>query len=77
MGVYEGQFKKGLKDGKGEFTFKNGLKYVGDYANGIREGKGTIYAKNGTIAYSGEMRKGLPNGRGFTMNKEKEAYSDW
>ena len=52
-GKYDGEFKDGIKHGRGEFTFANGLRYVGNYENGIREGSGTIYKKSGGLAYSG------------------------
>ena len=43
MGKYSGEFKAGLKDGKGVFLFKTGIKYIGYYKEGVKEGRGTIY----------------------------------
>ena len=77
-GKYDGEFKDGMKHGRGEFTFNNGLRYVGDYENGIREGSGTIYKKSGGLAYSGNIRNGIPNGKGYIINaKGEENYGEW
>lgn len=39
---------------------------------------GTIYSKNGRIAYSGEMRHGMPHGKGYLMNRNGDRVdTDW
>lgn len=37
---YEGKFKKGLPDGKGTYTWKNGDVYTGDWKKGVQNGEG-------------------------------------
>ena len=74
QGKYEGDFKNGLKHGKGLYSFKNGTKYKGDYCEGKREGSGIVFHANDSIAYDGEIRDGLPHGKGyvFDANGKKE-----
>lgn len=43
--TYEGQFKAGLPDGEGTYTWKNGNVYTGHFSKGLRDGKGTIVFK--------------------------------
>jgi hypothetical protein len=51
------------------YVFKNGSKYVGTYRKGRREGSGSIYLKENELYYKGEIRNGLPHGKG-TINRE-------
>jgi hypothetical protein len=39
---YEGQFNKGLPDGKGTYRWENGIYYEGQWKGGLREGKGKM-----------------------------------
>ena len=52
---YEGDWKNGLKEGKGVYYYKNGNRYEGDYQNDKREGKGIKYYKNGD-KYEGDWK---------------------
>lgn len=45
IGVYDGQFKAGIKHGEGKFTWKNGMCYIGSYENGKKHGYGSLYDK--------------------------------
>ena len=46
---YIGQFKNGLRNGKGTEYYKNGnIKYEGDFIDGIREGNGKYIYENGS-----------------------------
>jgi hypothetical protein len=43
---YEGEWKDGLRHGKGTWTSHNGNEvYVGDFQNGFREGYGSLVNK--------------------------------
>lgn len=42
--TYEGKFKKGLPNGTGTYTWKNGNIYTGEWKKGKRSGKGTLYS---------------------------------
>merc|ERR1719409_369782 len=59
---------RGVRHGRGVFTFKNGDKYDGQYVNGHREGKGTfIWHKGGgdsVARYEGEFKNNEMHGRG-------------
>ena len=35
---YEGNWKNGLKSGKGSYTYKNGKRYKGNWKNGHKSG---------------------------------------
>jgi hypothetical protein len=39
---YEGQFSKGLPDGKGKYTWSTGVYYDGQWKDGMRDGKGRM-----------------------------------
>ena len=41
--VYEGDFKNGLPDGTGKYTWKNGSWYEGAFKNGMKEGEGVMH----------------------------------
>lgn len=43
---YEGEFKAGLPEGKGELTDDLGVLYKGNFKKGKRDGEGTLYFKD-------------------------------
>ncbi len=44
--TYEGEFKAGMPDGQGTYTWSNGDSYTGKFSKGQREGKGIMTVKN-------------------------------
>jgi len=40
IGIYEGEFKNGIKEGKGKFIYNNKEIYDGEWENDIKKGKG-------------------------------------
>lgn len=40
---YEGEFKNGLPEGKGKYTWSNGDYYFGGWKKGLKEGKGQMH----------------------------------
>lgn len=40
--TYSGEFKNGLPDGKGKYTYKNGDTFTGSWSNGLKNGKGVF-----------------------------------
>lgn len=63
-----------MKNGQGIFDYSNGLKYDGSYKNDVKEGKGTIYGKNKLIAFQGEIKNGLPHGKGKAPGSDGQLY---
>jgi len=43
--TYEGEFKSGLPDGKGTYTWSNGTSFTGKWSKGLRDGKGMMTYK--------------------------------
>jgi hypothetical protein len=69
---------KGLKEGKGEYKGKNGVRYVGGYKQDKKKGEGTIFNFDNSVAYQGQFHNGLPHGKGncFVGNKTIETVWD-
>ena len=44
--IYEGKFKKGLKDGKGAYMWRRGFRYEGEFKEGLPWGRGTYQGIN-------------------------------
>lgn len=68
LGVYDGDFVDGEKHGSGEYRSKVGNRYVGHYSHNQRTGFGTIYNYDNTVSYKGELKNGLPHGKGTIPN---------
>ncbi|MBS1620291.1 MAG: hypothetical protein JSS80_01530 [Bacteroidetes bacterium] len=43
--TYEGEFKSGLPDGEGTYTWKDGSVYTGHFSKGMMDGKGNLVVK--------------------------------
>ena len=65
--VYEGQWVKDLRHGKGIVRFKDGSVYNGDIKKERIEGEGTWIYNDGS-QYMGSFRSGLKNGHGTHLN---------
>jgi hypothetical protein len=50
--TYEGDFKNGLPEGNGTYTWNNGSTYTGGFVKGLKEGKGTLTFKQQNAADS-------------------------
>ena len=65
---YIGQVLKGLMNGYGEFSWKNGKKYFGFYKNNIKEDFGIyIYEQKPFQAYIGFWFEGKMDGIGMVI----------
>ena len=62
-GRYVGEFKNGLREGKGIYYYKDGARYEGDYRNDQRNGRGIQYYNTGII-YMGEFLNNKKHGKG-------------
>jgi hypothetical protein len=72
-GSYEGEFKYGLKHGKGTRIYSNGNKYVGDFAEDSITGTGMMEYVNGDV-YIGGWLDGLYSGRGSIKYNYGDRY---
>lgn len=64
--MYEGEFKSGLKHGKGKYIAASGLIFEGSYLHGVKSGEGKIINRDGSLSYEGEFLNGLPHGKGIS-----------
>ena len=56
IGLMAGEFKDGIKHGKGTFTLANGDKYEGGWKDNVMHGKGTYtYANGDKYAMEGKL----------------------
>lgn len=46
--MYVGQYRNGLRHGKGIYVFKNGARYNGDWRHGQKYGQGIFWYPGGT-----------------------------
>ena len=80
---YEGQFKNGVRHGKGTMIYKNGYKYEGEWVNGLREGHGKYFIDNPDKkdTFEGEFKKGKAEGKGVANycngDKYEGDYKNW
>lgn len=73
---YTGEWKNGLKNGKGEMI-KNNFTYNGDWVDGQKEGKGVCIWKfqNYENYFGGEFVNNKINGKGYMIwNEKNEKY---
>ena len=70
--IFEGEYKKGLRDGKGVYNYDGGEKYDGMFAQGIREGKGVFTWKDG-LKWDGFFKNDDLDGEG-TFSDGKESF---
>ena len=68
--LYDGEYKKGVKEGNGIYYYPSGEKYEGKFANGVKEGKGVFYWKNGN-KWEGYFKNNQMNGEGIFYNGEE------
>ena len=76
-GTYEGEFKNGLREGKGTMNYKNGFIYEGDWKNDRREGRGLLYKENDKLKkerYEGEFKDGKIEGKGISYYSNGDKY---
>jgi hypothetical protein len=57
---YNGEFKNGLKEGKGIYSYKNGDKYDGEWKNGVKDGSCVYFDKK-----NNKSRKEVWSGNNF------------
>ena len=75
--IYEGNWKKGLKNGNGRMK-KRGCIYEGNWKDGSINGRGRLTWESGNI-YKGDFVKGKLNGDGYMIwyNESKKYTGHW
>ena len=71
--IYVGNFKNGIKEGKGAYVYPNADLYEGDFKNNMREGKGIFYYIHGD-RYEGEYKNDKKEGKGIMHFKNGDRY---
>ena len=66
---YSGDYKNGLKHGKGRMKFNDGSVYEGQFENNQMHGFGKIFFKDGSI-YQGDFKNNLRDGTGISRSKD-------
>ena len=59
-----------MKNGKGEYKWKDGSRYVGEYLNDKKHGRGVFQWPNGKM-YVGEWRMGKKHAKGYEVKDGK------
>ena len=62
--LYEGDFIKDKREGKGKYYYENGEYYDGEFKNDLRNGKGIEYYKNKKVKYDGDFINDMYDGNG-------------
>jgi hypothetical protein len=57
-----------MRNGEGEFIYKEGSKYKGEWRDNKMEGYGTLYYPNGIVAYEGQWLNDEFDGLGTVYN---------
>ena len=70
--LFEGEYKNGLKEGKGVYNYPDGDKFDGTFVNGLREGPGVFTWSDG-MRWEGPFQNDNLNGEG-TFFDGKESY---
>ena len=75
---YIGEFKNGLRNGKGILYYNSKdyykrNRYEGEWKNGLREGKGILYW-NSANKYEGDFKKDEIDGKGILYWKNGDKY---
>lgn len=73
IGIYEGNFVNGKKEGQGTFTVTNGDVYTGHFANDSYNGKGKYKYADGSI-YEGDFVNSKVYGQGTFTYKDVGVY---
>lgn len=75
--IYNGQWRNGLKWGKGENWTKDGIYYIGSFEKGLREGHGRMVFRDGSM-YQGQWKADKRCGKGCFYHWGGSRYEgDW
>jgi len=63
-GRYEGDYKRGMLQGRGVYLFPSGSRYEGEFRDSQFNGQGTMSRADGGRSYVGQWSGDRPNGQG-------------
>ncbi|TKY52992.1 Phosphatidylinositol 4-phosphate 5-kinase 9 [Spatholobus suberectus] len=64
--VYEGEWRRGMRNGIGKIRWPSGIVYEGEFSGGYIHGTGT-YIAPGNLTYKGRWRLNLKHGLGYQV----------
>ena len=70
---YVGEYRNGMRNGQGNYTWPNGNTYMGEFKDGTLNGMGINTYKNGS-KYVGEYKNGRRNGQGTFIDSNGTKY---
>ena len=73
--MYTGEWKDGIRHGKGRLSGANGNIYEGDWLEHKKHGKGTRTWADGTV-YTGEWKDDMKHGKGIETNSKGKVIHD-
>lgn len=77
LSVYEGSFRKGLREGQGTIKYSDGSRYEGQFHQNQKDGFGHMKFQDGS-SYSGNFKRGKFNGHGEFKDMQGNMYSgEW
>jgi hypothetical protein len=71
--VYEGEWRNGLPNGHGAYTYADGHKYVGESKDGKSHGQGTFTFANGD-KYVGDFKEDKYHGQGIGITADGKRF---
>ena len=73
--VYDGEFKGGLREGRGIYKDPSGSVYDGEFKGGVEEGKGVLKYPSGAV-YDVEFKGGKLEGVYSLANGSAHPFKD-
>jgi len=67
--IYQGESRKGKRNGKGKIYYPDGKKLEGEFRDGKIEGFGHLYSKTGSLVFEGNYDNDKFHGHGKLYNE--------
>lgn len=71
--VYDGEWRRDVREGLGEYRYCDGSMYRGQWKGGIRHGRGLFRYQDGR-QYDGDFKKDQMHGWGVSIDKDGAKY---
>jgi hypothetical protein len=72
-GVYEGEWLRGKRDGRGNMKWNDGAQYDGEWKDDRLHGQGRLIHSGGDV-YEGTWENDMANGKGVYLHKDGGRY---